>query len=766
MVIYSLALLAGICCFQFFPQLPPLAWSCVAALVAIVCWFKISLRPITIFLFGLLWAWWHASLTLSSRLPETYVGHDLIVQGYIENIPEAVSVDSYRFIFIVERMQSDTELAWTAVSFKTRLRWYKNSPQLRAHDRWQLRVRLKAPRGLANPGGFDYERWLFSQRIDATGYVKNSSDNNRLDNDDCQHIDCWRQQLSRKLKLGSSPEVAGLLAALAVGDKSGISHLQWDVLRSTGTAHLMAISGLHIGLIAGLSFAVTRWLWKLFQLVQLCPATRAAAVAAILCAFVYAVLGGLSLPTQRALIMVIVFMSGYLINRSVQPWRALCISLCLILLYEPLSVLSSGFWLSFGAVGWIFYVMSGRYGSIGKFKSALRIQATLTVGLLPVLLIGFQQASFTAPLANIIAVPVVGLIVVPAVLLASMLLLVWPSAGNFLVQIAGKVMQLLGDFLTSLDVLPFGVWQHDTSSVMVTIACLASVTVLLAPVGLALRLSGLLLLSPLLLTSQPRPEAGIFWLDLLDVGQGLSAVVRTQQHTLVYDAGPKSRSGFDMGKAVVLPFLISEGIQHIDTLMISHSDNDHQGGARSLFESIRTDSILSGMPGAIGFARSSWCHRDQHWEWEDVKFDVLSPVLRTKGNNASCVLKITARNGQRLLLTGDIETRIERQLVKEFGPSLRANVLVAPHHGSRTSSTLRFINEVEPEIVLFPAGFANRFGFPKLDIIERYRRQGAEILITGRDGAIRVELGHPGKLPGISRFRQDSRRYWQQTTAD
>jgi competence protein ComEC len=428
--------------------------------------------------------------------------------------------------------------------------------------------------------------------------------------------------------------------------------------------------------------------------------------------------------------------------------------------------LSSGFWLSFGAVGWILYVLSGRHGSIGKIKSAVRIQAALTVGLLPFLLTGFQQASFTAPLANIIAVPVVGLIVVPMVLLGTMLLLVWPSGGNFLVQIAGNVLHLISDFLTMLALFPFGIWQQDSGGILITFTCLASVTLLLMPAGLALRFSGLLLLGPLLFTSQPRPASGMFWLDLLDAGQGLSAVVRTHQHTLVYDTGPKSRSGFDIGEAVVVPFLVSEGIKHIDKLIISHSDNDHQGGARSVFDSIETDSILSGMPEAIDFARSKWCHHGQQWQWEGVRFDVLSPVIRSKGNNASCVLKITAKNGQKLLLTGDIETAIEQHLADDFGATLQANVLVVPHHGSRTSSTLQFINEVEPDIVLFPAGFNNRFGFPRPDIVNRYQRRGADISITGHDGAIRVELGDPGKLPRISKFRQDSQRYWRQPSAD
>jgi competence protein ComEC len=258
----------------------------------------------------------------------------------------------------------------------------------------------------------------------------------------------------------------------------------------------------------------------------------------------------------------------------------------------------------------------------------------------------------------------------------------------------------------------------------------------------------------------------VVWLDLLDVGQGLAAIVRTEHHALVYDTGPKSRSGFDTGKTVVVPFLVHEGMHQIDTLVISHSDNDHHGGAESLFSMIEVDSILSGMPQSINFARARRCVRGQHWDWDGVLFEVLSPLNQISGNNSSCVLRITAKNGQRLLLTGDIEAEIEQQLVNDFGKALQAEIIVAPHHGSRTSSTVPFIGLVDPNIVLFPAGYRNRFGFPKSDIAARYRRLGTESLVTGRDGAIRVVLGRPGEPPLITAFRQYRRRYWRNLSAD
>ena len=766
MVIYTLAFLAGICCVQFFPQLPDSFWGGVVFLAALCCLTKTTLRPLAVFLFALLWAWWQAALVLSHRLPTGYAGKDLLVRGVIEDIPMTVSKDSYRFIFTVRQIQNTSTAGWVTVHWKSRLRWYRNAPALRAGENWQLRVRLKPPRGLANPGGFDYERWLFSQQFAATGYVRTATENHRLGSAVCRHINCWRQALAKQLSSTTGSNTTGLLVALAIGDRSGISQQQWDMLRNTGTAHLMAISGLHIGLVAGLLFAVSQRLWKLFRLAQFYPASRAAAVTAILGALAYAILGGFSLPTQRAVVMVTVFMSGFLLNRCVPPTQALCISLVVILLYDPLAVLSSGFWLSFGAVAWIFYIISGRQGASSKIRSALHIQGALTLGLLPVLLLGFQQVSLSAPLANMIAVPVVGLGVVPCVLTGTALLPVWPAAAGFLIQFAGQIMQLLAGFLDVLNSIPIGIWRTDSGGLAIAGLCLLSAALMLAPAGLSVRLAGLLLLAPLLLGRTPRPAAGEIWLDLLDAGQGLAAVVRTRRHVLVFDTGPRSRSGFDTGKAVVVPFLISEQISGIDKLVISHSDNDHQGGAQSIFNSIRVDSILSGMPGKIDFARSRLCQRGQSWEWDRVVFEILSPVARNHGNNASCVLKIMAENGQSVLLTGDIEASIEHELVNTYRAGLRASILVVPHHGSRTSSTAGFVDAIAPEVALIPAGYANRFGFPKADVVDRYTRRGATVYVTGTEGAIRVILGHMDQPPAISGFRQSDQHYWQSTPTD
>ncbi len=761
MVISTLALLAGICVFQLFPQLPDTFWAVPLSFAVIGCWRHSFLKPCAIFILAFLYAWWSAHSVLSNRLTEDQLLKNVLVEGVVSSIPQGDSSRGYRFILQTTRLQVTEEAGWQKHNLKVRLRWYRRAPALVAGDVWQLRVRLKSPRGLANPGGFDYERWLFVHRIDATGYVRQSEDNRLLKQSACRRIACWRQVFSRQLATVSQTRVSGLVRALVVGDKSGIDDQQWKLLRDTGTAHLMAISGLHIGLVAGLAFAMVRRLWGWSSLVQYWPAPKAAAITAILAAGVYALLAGFQLPTQRALIMVTVIMTAILTGRSHLPWRVFCIALCMVLLIQPLAVLSAGFWLSFGAVAWIFYQLAGRHGETGRFHQAMRIQLALSLGLLPVLLLGFQQTSLVAPLANLLAIPVVGLLVVPMLLLGCLLSLLWLPAGALLINTASLVLLMVHELLAILAAVPLAVWQQGLPAVSLFLSCIVGTGLLLAPAGTGSRLAGLVLLSATGFSEPSRVPPGVVRLTVLDVGQGLSAVIQTRRHSLVFDTGPRSRSGFDTGAAVLVPFLTNSGIRSVDRLIISHSDNDHMGGAASLFAQLEVNSILSGMPEKISFARASRCQRGQYWRLDNIDFEILAPFGATQGNNASCVLRITTASGERLLLTGDIEATVEKRLLANNPGQLQASVIVAPHHGSRTSSTRRFVEAVNASVVIFPAGYHNRFGFPKADVVKRYSRQGTQIYMTGRDGAVSLLAGQPGTpIAGVA-YRQQHRHYWQ-----
>lgn len=759
MVAYSLALLAGVCLFHGLSQLPSTVWAWPLAVIAVVFCLRPRLRLLAVCLAGLLWTWWHADLQLASRLAPSLAGRDLLVQGRVTGIPERDRSGHLRFLFTIERLQTDAQGGWQPVSHLARLRWYRQAPLLHPGDSWQLRLRMRPPRGLSNPGGFDYERWLFTRRIDATGYVRASQDNRRLATTACTHIDCWRHRLGRRLDTLGDPAVSGLLKALAIGDKSGIDDRQWQVLRATGTAHLMAISGLHVGLLAGLGFAATRRLWNRLRPASQLSAASVAALVSILAAGVYAMLAGFQLPTRRALIMVCVAMGGVLFKRGLLRWNALALALGLVLLLDPLSVLGAGFWLSFGAVAWIFYLLGARHGETGRVIPALHIQLALTAGLFPVLLAHFQQASLIAPVANLVAVPLVGLVVVPLILVGCLLLVLLPSLAALAITLAGWLLLGLDRGLSLLGGVQAAVWSQAIPASGVLLFTLLAMGCLLSPSGLRLRFCGLLMLGPLLFAETSRPVPGTVQISLLDVGQGLAAVVRTANHTLVYDAGPSSFTGFDAGDSVVVPFLLQHDMAAIDKLVISHSDNDHQGGADSLYRRVRVYSMLAGMPEAIDFARAQRCRRGQRWHWDGVLFEILSPVGPGRGNNASCVLLISSAEGRRALLTGDIEAAVEQALVARYAGKLGVDLLVAPHHGSATSSTAAFLDQLRPQAVIFPAGHANRFGFPNQRVLARYQRLGTAVWITGRDGAVTTTLGG-GQAVTLSGWRRRSRHYW------
>ena len=759
MIFHGLAFLAGVLALHACFPLPDVGQVAVLSVVALACLRPHRLRPLATALGGFVWAWWQVSQLLAVQLPAPLAGRDLLVQGVVRGLPES-SAGAARFRFHVMRYRTSEDSEWLSLPLPVQLRWYRRAPVLAPGDLWQLKLRLKPPHGFANPGGFDYERWLLVQRIRATGYVRSHPGNRRRATEACCVIDRWRGRLAQFVDRRLEGTAAGLVRALSIGDRGGLDPHAWDVMRITGTAHLMAISGLHIGLVAGFAFVLTRRLWGMSGLSNRWPAPAAAALAAVAAAAVYALMAGFALPAQRALIMVAVFMSALLVRRSVSPWRSLTLALWLVLLRDPLAALSPGFWLSFGAVGWILYGVAGRHGVSGRMAAAVRVQLALSVGLLPVMLIGFQQWPLLAPLANLFAVPWTGLLAVPMILVAALLYPFSPGLSGGLFEAAGWVLALLWRCLEWLAAWPDTLWVQALPAAWVALPLAAGLLLWLAPAGMPARLSAAFLVVPLMLVKPEQPQSGAVWLALLDVGQGLSAVVRTRRHVLVYDAGPRFPSGFDTGSAVVTPYLTEMGIGRIDRLLISHADNDHIGGARALFERFDVRSVLSGTPDAIDWARAQPCRRGQSWVWDGVRFDILSPSHGRGGNNGSCVLRVTSAAGQRVLLPGDIESPVEQTLVEQEGQRLRSEVLVAPHHGSRTSSTRPFVAAVQPRYVLFAAGYANRFGFPKTDVAARYRALGATAFVTGREGAVTVRLAARGGIR-VSAWRREQRRHWR-----
>ena len=760
MLLLSIAFLAGVLALQSCSELP--AWYYYSIMVPALLLLRWRTPRIpAVFMLGFLWAALYSELTLTPFPDGSLAGKTILIEGRVLDIPRQLSGRKIRFPFYIDRLE--TSSGWQAISGKVRLNWYGPSRNPVAGEVWQLAVRLKRPHGFSNPGGFDYERWLFQQGIRATGYVRKDQRNRKISDSSIGIISKLRYKLIAAYEESDSGLVAAsMVRALTIGDRSSISPDQWDTLRATGTTHLMAISGLHISLVAGLVFWWVRTIWlRCGRLVEVIPARKVAAVCALVAALLYAMLSGFGIPARRALIMVSVLMLAIVSDRSSSLITAISIAAVLTLLVDPLSILSAGWWLSFWAVTVIAYVTSGRQGKQGMGQKWGGMHVVLTICMFPLLLDIFQQASLIAPVANFIAVPWVGMVVVPLALVGTLIFTVSETVGEVLLDTAARLLDLIWPGLEWLAGLEFALWQQQPVGWTLPVA-ITGVLLLCVPRGISGRWSGLLLILPMFLVQPAVPKQGEAWVTLLDVGQGLSTVIQTRRHTLVYDTGPKFSASFDTGQAVIVPFLRYRGIRRVDTLIISHGDNDHIGGARSLLAQYPASRIISSVPGELPDNKVAHCRRGDQWQWDGVLFTVLHPESGDghEGNNASCVLRVETPGGQSVLLTGDIEKSAEQALLNEQRDKLPADILVVPHHGSSTSSSRKFIAVVNPAIALFPAGYRNRYHFPVPAVVARYADMGAAMYETGRHGAIMLKLASTSEKPEIRLQRDESPHYW------
>lgn len=743
----------------FYGQTTPAPLALVAPLALLAAfstWRWPPGRPLALLPLGLLYAHVQACEPLCRPFPDEASRADLVVVGTVVSLPSHTDL-ARRFEFRVDEAHRDA--APFPFAGRIRLSWYRDAPPLHVGERWRLVVRLIPPHGFANPGGFDYERWLFTQGIKATGYVRDNPSNERLAPGGAAFAlararERLRDHLAARLP---DPVVQGLVQALVLGERGALGPPQWEVLTRTGTNHLIAISGLHVGLVAGALFVAGRWLWSRSARLPLAlAAPRAAAGAALAGALGYSLLAGLAVPTQRALVMLAVVLAALVWGRTLRPFAALALALAAVLLIDPRAVLAYGLWLSFGAVAVLLFALGQRPAAPGLWTRWGRAQWAVALGLAPLLFLFFGRASLVAPAVNLIAVPLLGL-VLPALLVATLASLI-PGLelplvliGEFLAWCYGLLERLAGHPWASatLAARPAWVWA----------ATAAGVALWLAPRGLPGRWLAPVWLLPLALVPPPTPPPGTAWVTLLDVGQGLGVVVRTARHALVYDTGPAFPSGLDAGSAAVLPFLRQAGVTHIDTLILSHADNDHAGGLGALVESLPIGRVLSGEPDELQGVAAAPCRTGEQWRWDGVAFTLLHPDgPGLRGNDASCVLSIRAGETG-LLLTGDIGARVETRLVERLGEALRSDILVAGHHGSATSSSAPFLAAVAPRWVLYTSGFANRWGFPAAAVRTRVAATGATELDTGRTGAIDFRL-EPAGLVGPRLQRRDAARLW------
>lgn len=712
---------------------------------------------------GFVWALVSAHLFKPAPFNPLWEGRDLQVTGVIVDLPEVLPRRT-KFVLQLETLQvAEQNLP---IDGKVSLSWYDTAPRLVPGDRWILTVKLKRPSGFRNPGSFDYEAWLYQQSIIATGHVRaGSADAKPAGRASWTGaLDRGREQLSnfltRSLSGDSQVKHLGLIKALVLADRRGISADDWRTFSLAGISHLIAISGLHISLLAGLLYFLTQYLWsRSYALTLRVPAAKPAAAVAILGATAYSLLAGMGIPTQRALIMVLVM--GVYVWRQ-QPHssvRLLALSLVGVLTWDPFAVLAAGFWLSFGAVA-LLLLMAHTFRGTGKLKSAVRMNGWMALFMLPLSLYLLGKGSWVSPLANLIAIPVYDLLVVPLVLVGLLLLAISPTLGYFAYAAAGELIDWVYLPIRLLATLNSSYAWLPIPGTGAAVSALLGMALLILPRVMPLKWMGLVFLLPWWVGTASGKD-GEAELTVLDVGQGLAVVIKTKNHALVYDVGPRVSERLDTGESVVLPYLMARHIRRPDLLIVSHADQDHSGGLASVLRAFPATRVLSGEVARLAVPGAQACRTGQKWIWDAVVFEIVHPVndAAAKSNNRSCVLKVSAGKA-RVLLTGDIERVVEAELVTRYSSGLNAEVLLVPHHGSRTSSSAEFVRAVNPEFAVVSAGYRNRYRHPAADVVKLYRELDVTTLSTVHDGAIRFKLSPMKGVVVEERFRVATKRFW------
>ena len=704
MPLWALSFVAGISVLQLQSQLPQLAWAALLPLMLIARFVRGRVLAVEVLHLGaacavaagsgFFWAAFLAQQRLADELPAVWESHDIRLTGVVAKLPQSVE-RGIRFEFDVEtvmtpqaRVPSRIVLSWYGA-------WHRDAmpatlPELHVGERWQLSVRVRRPHGSANPHGFDYEAWLLEHDIRATGYVRMVETPRRIDAFVVRPAYAVERvrEFARARILGalSDGKLAGVIAALVMGDQRAISFEQWKVFTRTGINHLVSISGLHITMIAALLFTVVYAVWRrCAPLVLWLPARKAASACALIGALTYSSIAGFAVPAQRTVYMLSVAAVALWLGQLSSAASILCAALFVVTVLDPWAVLAPGFWLSFGAVALILYVGLGRLRTPHWFIAWARTQWAVTLGLVPLLLVLFQQVSLVSPLANAFAIPLISLVVVPLALLGTV------TPFDIVLRLAHELMAYAMRALEWLASLPDAVWEQHAPPAWAVAFALAGIGWMLLPRGFPGRWIGAVMTVPMFTVVPAGPNDGAVSLAVLDVGQGLAVVVRTARHALLYDTGPYYSSEADSGNRIIVPYLRSSGIRRLHGMIVSHADNDHSGGAASVLAAVPVGWLASSIPAEHplhGLAADSRpCFEGQRWEWDGVRFEILHPGWSSytrqslRANDRSCVLRISAF-GYHVLITGDAEARSERELLVRVPDRLPADILVVPHHGS------------------------------------------------------------------------------------
>ncbi len=703
------------------------------------------------FILGVIIAWLHQSLVSPKGIPDVAVISKVTVQGTIASIPNQDFAKT-QFLFALEHYDHHPargliQLTWynnssfskhAAVAFRKR----SNVPHLHAGQQWQFMVKLKKPRNYLNPGSADYVGALSARHIQWTGYIL--AKNNQLHTESHPRFN-WlqlREHLGNKLnQLAPDQPTAGVVEALTLNLTNHISQQNWDLFRRTGTTHLFGISGEHIALISGMIYWLIRWLWsKSARCCLYIPAPYVASIGGLLAALFYAFLAGFAPPVQRALIGCFFYTLYRLGKQRFSAWQTWRYALFGVLCLEPHAVFMQGFYFSFLAVACL--LLTQQRWRLKGYKGNLALQLSCLIGLMPLTLYWYSYGSINGFLANLFAIPLVGLLIVPLSLVT--MTLCTSSVAGLLMNPLSLLITLLFKglgLIEHLAIMNINYSIHHIERVIILMGALLMWVLL--PIRPFQWIALLWILLPFF-PSRVVPSPGEAVIDILDVGQGLAIAIRSQHHVLIYDTGDRFFQGNDLGKMVILPYLKALEIKKIDTVVISHPDKDHRGGLNSLEKGIQVDQLLVNEPHYYDHGMT--CHDFPQWSWDDVHFRFLPIRTHFKNkNNNSCILQIRTKAGK-ALFTGDIEKIAEDYLIRTYGAELASDVLIVPHHGSKTSSSYRFLLEVAPRYAIASLGFDNRFHFPHAKTLENMKSLNIPFYRTDHCGMVQLTLPAQGKI--------------------
>lgn len=702
----------------------------------LMCFFRLQIKWVIWFVSAILLALLHQWVIADLGMPQVRTIPYARIRGFVATIPtQSSSKTQFQF--------SITALNNKPVKARVLLSCYVNCPALHVGQAWQLQAKLRKPYNLANPGGFDYESFLSARHVTWVGSVRAGTFKTLATKTPAYFLVKLREHLGLILSnILPDPEILGIFQALTLGLTHNIAPSQWDLFRRTGTTHLIDISGEHIALVSGLAYALFHWIWKRTGFLCLVlPAPQVASFGAIVCAFLYALIAGFSVPTQRSLFACGFLLLGNFISWRCSIWQAWRYALLAVLLFEPHAVLMLGFYFSFIAVAIL--ILINQRVTCGRVGKMLIMQLACLFGLLPLTLYWFSYGSLNGFIANIFAIPLFGFVIVPLALLITF-------CSPFVTLSWGVVVlkwsiSLFLVFLHWIDITARFNLNFTFNNVLSPLLMMLGMgVVVFFPVLRVLPFAYVLLIASVLQRHEV-VRFGSAVIDLLDVGQGLAVVVRTAHHVLIYDAGMKFYHGSDMGKIAIIPYLNNKGIHQLDKVIISHPDLDHRGGLVSLEKNYKIGELIVDTP--LFYKRGVSCHQYPAWQWDGVDFRFFSASNALKGtNNHSCVLQVANNNGQ-VLLSGDIEGLAEHDLIRRYGKKLASSVLLVPHHASNSSSTSLFLETVAPHYAIVSYGFDNRYHFPHARVMQTYALYKIPVYNTVDCGMITIKLQSGAVMP-------------------